>query len=493
MKKMFLILVVLLFTITFNACSDSEHSSYINISSDEIEANYKSEEYSINIESNCEWQILTDAQWIDVKDMLSGSGNQKLTFSIKANTEYDERESYLTINSLDGTTSASIRIKQMGKNGVIAGDTPNNIEIQSTGGSFNINVMTNTETNIKEKPNWIHIQNTRSLSEYSWNFYAEENTTGKTRYGTIVISGGEDNIRYSIAQNSIDILATKIEFEQDENIIIDTNNPIKLIPIFYPDNCNQRELSYTSNDTSIVEVNNNGELTPITNGVTTIVATNKNSKLSTSIQVTVKIKATEIMLKTEDGYNMYQNQFGLNSRTPINLSVIPENAYTGDIIYIPENKNLISIENGYFVTNSNIGETIINIKDQYSGCTTFLNAQIDRAFFWAGHESITQTLDGFIFVLRGGIKGGVNDFYEVRSVTVVDENNQLIAIADEITQPSNVVKFKTGELNFTELFNITTINSYNLPKLRFLISYKWNKDDEIYYEYVNIDLLTTVS
>ena len=104
---MFLILVVLLFTITFNACSDSEHSSYINISSDEIEANYKSEEYSINIESNCEWQILTDAQWIDVKDMLSGSGNQKLTFSIKANTEYDERESYLTINSLDGTTSAS--------------------------------------------------------------------------------------------------------------------------------------------------------------------------------------------------------------------------------------------------------------------------------------------------------------------------------------------------------------------------------------------------
>lgn len=482
----------MLFTIAFNACSDSEHSSYINISSDEIEVDYKPEEYSINIESNCEWQILTDAQWIDVKDMLSGSGNQKLTFFIKANPEYNGRESYLTINSLDGTVSASIKIKQIGKNGIIAGNTPNNIEIQSTGGPFNIDIMTNTETNIKEKPDWIHIQNSRSLSEYSWNFYAEENATGKTRNGIVIISGGEDNIRYSIEQKSIDILATKIEFEQGESITIDTNNPLKLIPIFYPDNCNQRELTYTSSDTSIVTVNNNGELTPITNGIATVVATNKISNQSTFIQVIVKIKATEIMLKAEDGYNMYQCQFGLNSKTPINLYVKPENAYTGDIIYIPENKNLISIENGYFITNSNIGETIINIKDQYSGCTTFLNAQIDRAFFWAGHESITQTLDGFIFVLRGGIKGGVNDFYEVRSVTVVDENNQLIAIVDEITQPSNVVRFKTGELNFTKLFNITTINDYNLPKLRFLISYKWNDNDEIYYEYIDIDLLVSV-
>lgn len=75
---------------------------------------------------------------------------------------------------------------------------------------------------------------------------------------------------------------------------------------------------------------------------------------------------------------------------------------------------------------------------------------------------------------------------------VVDENGILISSSEIISPPSYEVSFTTGELNFTELFGLTSINGNNLPKLRFLVTYKWNDSKELYYEYVDIDFSSAV-
>lgn len=491
MRKVFLILAALAPLLCLNSCSDDESEYYISSSSNVIEAGYEEGIYYIDIQSNCEWVATSDEGWIELSSQ-SGKGNTRLSLNINENKEYEERNADITISSIDHSASFSVQVKQSERSGIAQGDTSKSIDIPAQGGDFEIDILANTESRITKKPDWISLSDSRSMTGYVWRFHAEENSTGQSRNGYITISGGEDEINYSIYQKSIDILAEKIEFQEGESILINSNDPVSLTPVFYPENCNKKEISYKSSDESILKVDNYGEITPIRNGACIVSLIDEPSGKSASINVTVKIRAEKIIPISDEGYYMYQSNFGLNSKTKLNLYIEPENAYTEDIRYVSDNPSVIYADNGYLITNDNIGKAHIDIIDDYSGCTSFLEADINRAFFVAGYDWMSEMVYGYVFVLKGWIKGGPNDTYEVLKANVVDENGILISSSEIISPPSYEVSFTTGELNFTELFGLTSINGNNLPKLRFLVTYKWNDSKELYYEYVDIDFSSAV-
>ena len=463
MKKLhsFLSLVSALMMLCLVACSDEE-KAYVTLSVETLEAESDAGEYTFNIESNCDWAISSDADWISIQEP-SGTGSATITFSVIRNTNYDEREAVIQVTSLDGSASDEISVIQKEKLGIDKGETTTYMEIPAEGGNFTINIQSNTECEVTQMPDWISHAGTRSLQPYDINLLAEENNSGETRNGTIVIKGGDDKLTFNVAQPSIEILAEAITFEQGNEMIFVGNYGGTLVPVFYPENCTNRELVWSSSNPEVMTVDQNGTLSVVNNGTTVITAFNEASGKSATATITVKIRANDMALQDEYGNLMLNSTIYCNSRTKISLYTEPANAYTDEVEFSSGNPDLVSISDGYIVGGA----------------------------LWAGFKSINQTNSGLIYILGGGIRCGAGNTIEVLSAWVTDATGVVIASVDQTSQPSNEVTFQTGALNFTDLFGTTSIG-INMPSLRFVVAYKLNGSSEIYQENVNINLNTQV-
>ena len=491
MKKLhsFLSLVSALMMLCLVACSDEE-KAYVTLSVETLEAESDAGEYTFNIESNCDWAISSDADWISIQEP-SGTGSATITFSVIRNTNYDEREAVIQVTSLDGSASDEISVIQKEKLGIDKGETTTYMEIPAEGGNFTINIQSNTECEVTQMPDWISHAGTRSLQPYDINLLAEENNSGETRTGTIVIKGGDDKLTFNVAQPSIEILAEAITFEQGNEMIFVGNYGGTLVPVFYPENCTNRELVWSSSNPEVMTVDQNGTLSVVNNGTTVVTALNEASGKSAATTITVKIRANDMALQDEYGNLMLNSTIYCNSRTKFRLYTSPSNAYKDEVSYSSENPDLVSISDGYIVGGAKTGSTTIHIIDNYTGNTYSTNITVSRVTLWAGFKNMTQTNSGFIYILGGGIRCGSGNTIEVLSAWVTDATGVVIASVDQISQPSNEVTFQTGALNFTDLFGITSIGT-NMPYLRFVVAYRLNGNSEIYQDFVDINLGTQV-
>lgn len=482
MKKTILLAMTVLGLV---GCSDEE-KAYISLTEETIEATYTPGAYSLHIEANCDWEASADASWVTPNES-TGTGTTELTFTVSSNPEYEDRTATLTIQSIDGSAMATLQITQHEKEGVNKGDTPVLVDIPADGGTFSINVLTNTQCQVVEMPEWVSLIDTRSLHPESLDFTAEENRTGETRSGRITIEGGEDKLYYTVTQPSIEILAESISFQQGTELTIDGNYSVTLTPVFQPENCTNRELIWSSSASDILEVDANGTITPVTNGIAVVTALNEVSGLSATMTVLVKIRANDIALADENGNLMLNPTLYCNSRTKFSLYTNPTNAYTDEVSYSSENPDLVSISDGYLVTGAQTGSTTIHIIDNYTGNSYSTYVTVSRVSLWAGYKSITQTNEGIIYILGGGIRGGDGDTIDVLSAWVADNTGRAICSIESASQPSNEVTFQTGAINFTELFGVTSIG-VNMPSLRFLVAYRLNGSSEIYQDFVDINL-----
>ena len=482
MKKAILLAMTVLGLV---GCSDEE-KAYISLTEETIEATYTPGSYSLHIEANCDWEASADASWVTPNES-TGSGTTELTFTVSSNPEYEDRTATLTIQSIDGSAMATLQITQHEKEGMNKGDTPVLVDIPADGGTFAINVLTNTQCQVVEMPEWVSLIDTRSLHPESLDFTAEENRTGETRSGRITIEGGEDKLYYTVTQPSIEILAESISFQQGTELTIDGNYSVTLTPVFQPENCTNRELIWSSSAPDILEVDANGTITPVTNGIAVVTALNEVSGLSATMTVLVKIRANDIALADENGDYLYSPTFYCNSRTKINLYTDPSNAYTGEVSIHTDNPNVLTVtSDGYVVTGSQTGSATLYMIDYYAGLSHPVSVTVERATIGAGFKSILQTYDGFIYILGGNMHAGPDDVIELIGGWVLDENGQVLAMIERISQPSYEVLFETGEMNFTELFGIYTIG-INMPSLRFVLNYTIN-NGETYQDIVDINL-----
>lgn len=278
-----------------------------------------------------------------------------------------------------------------------------------------------------------------------------------------------------------------ISFEEGSSLLIDNNNPYELIPIFFPENSSEKDIVWSSSNKDVLVVED-GILKVVNNGNCTIKASGPNG-VSASINVTVKIKLESIIPISEAGYNMYSDKWGFGHKGKLSFKVKPENAYLGELVYTSSNPDIVSIEDGYLIANSSkSGLSRIEIADSYSGVSTFIDIEVDRCFFYAGNTGINQMVYGLMISFGGGIySNNPNDRFEITNVTVVDKNDYVIAFANYIGSPSNRVTFSTGEINITEMFGMTTYDFEKLSELDFLIGYKYNGGNEVYWKYVDID------
>lgn len=491
MKKV-LFLLPLLFALW--GCSSDEkqkeidEKQQVSLDLSTLKANPYSKEYTVNIKANCNWNIdSNNLEWVTLSKN-NGFSNYSLIISVAANDTYSERETTLTVTSEDGSSKVKLEIIQESNKGIIA-ENDKNITLEGDGGKFSIRIKTNIEDLSIDTPSWITLidNKTRALEDRTLNFEASINDTKSLRSGVISIKGEGNELEYIVNQEPIKILPSSIIFAEGDNLLLSDNSDYELVPIFYPEDCTEKELTWMSSNESAISVSN-GILKVHDNGDAIISAQNIESGITASINVTVKIKAVRIIPISEEGSYMYTANWGFGYKGSIGIKAEPDNSYLGDLVYHSSNPAIVAFDNNIFIANSSqSGTSKIQITDSYSGQSAYVDITVKRAFLAAGSKNINQTTGKLLISYKGRIYTNTSDKFEVISVSLVDESDRLIAIASEIESPSNSVYFYTDHVDMTSLFGITVIKPDQLPKLRFLVRYKYMSQE--YEEYVDVDIL----
>lgn len=491
MKKVLFILPLLFVLL---GCSSGEKQNEIDekqqvtLDLSILKANSYNKEYTVKINANCNWSINSEnPDWITLSKN-NGFSNSNLIITVSKNETYSDRKTILTVASEDGSSKANLEVVQESNKGIVA-DDDKNIMLEGNGGEFSIKIKTNIENLSIDTPFWITLidNKTRTLEDRTLNFKASINDSKSSRSGVISIKGEGEGLEYTVSQEPIKILPSNISFVEGDNLLLSDNSNYELVPVFYPENCTEKELIWTSSDENVISVSN-GILKVHNNGEVIISAKNVESDVTASVNVTVKIKAIRIIPISEGGDYMYTANWGFGYKGKIGIKAEPDNSYLGDLIYHSSNPDIVSFDNNTFVANSSqSGTSRIQITDSYSGEYAYVDIAVKRAFLAAGSKNINQTTGKLLISYKGRIYTNTSDKFEVMSVTLVDESDRLIAIASEIESPSNNVYFYTDHVDMTSLFGITVIKPGQLPNLRFLVHYKYLSQE--YEEYVDVDIL----
>lgn len=116
MKK----LIFLIFAITFliaTSCNSKDNSdireSYISPLETYIEVLADQESYSIEIQSNTDWNATSNEEWITILTPTGNAGVSELQFSVAQLEEKSSREGQILVTGTSSNTSTTIRIKQV--------------------------------------------------------------------------------------------------------------------------------------------------------------------------------------------------------------------------------------------------------------------------------------------------------------------------------------------------------------------------------------------
>lgn len=484
--KNFIFLFLAVFA--FISCSSDDESQSVSFSQRELKVDSGSGRYEVKVQSNCKWEVRrNDSQW-SYSTKYGEYPNEIVEIIVNANDTYSERTAVITVVSEDGSSVSEMKIIQEENKGLKGDDVMG--EFSGEMQEIVIAVKTNIEELSVKHPDWVvPVKEGRSLSDKSYRFTLSRNDSGSERIGDVVLSGEGRSWTYTVKQKYLAVLPSKILFEEGESILLQNNSDFILTPVFYPENCTEKDLQWFSDDENVVSVSD-GVLRVVGNGDVVVSAKSTVADVNASISVSIKIKATGIIPADDYGYNMYSAEWVFGQRKKINLKTEPSNAYLGNIIYSSSNPDVVSVEDGILFTSfSNEGSSVINIKDSYSGLSTFVNVTVKRCITYAGFKNISQNVGALMMSFGGGVHSGT---VEVLSAVLVDENNRALTMANQISAPSDWVRFSTDHINMTSIFGITVIDKNRLPKLRFLVSYRCNGGFQIYQEYIDVNILTQV-
>ena len=195
MKKILTLLAIALVGLT--SCTpeeeeivppEPEQEAYLNVYYDDIVFPSDGGEDSFEIDSNTDWVIASDADWLTVEPS-EGKGNGLITLTASASDVYDDRNTVITVRAGDKTETFTVTQKYAEALLV----TKNKFDIPQEGGDFTIEIQSNISYEIQidsDSQSWIsEAPQSKALTTYTHTFSVESNPNTTKRDGSIEIIG----------------------------------------------------------------------------------------------------------------------------------------------------------------------------------------------------------------------------------------------------------------------------------------------------------------
>ena len=184
--------------------------------------------------------------------------------------------------------------------------------------------------------------------------------------------GYTDTATIEVTSNKNEIDEKTIAFSES-SYTVGVNGTISLTPIITPSNATFKSVRFTSSDSSIATVDENGVVKGIKEGTVNITAETYHNHLKATTTVIVKyIPVTSVMLNVSSEVTIKNGE-----TTTIVATVLPSNASDKTVTYKSDNPSIATIDNNGIVTAKGVGRTTITITPKGGGnpATTIINVK----------------------------------------------------------------------------------------------------------------------
>ena len=192
MKKVLTLLAIALAALTSCKPDEEEISPsevYLNVYYDDIVFPSDGGEDSFEIESNGDWVISNDADWLTIEPS-EGKGSCSIALTASASDLYDDRNTVITVYA--GENVETFTVTQKYAEALLV--TKNKFDIPQEGGEFTVEVQSNISYEIvidEDCQSWIsEVPQSKALNTYTHTFSVESNQDTSKREGSIEIIGG---------------------------------------------------------------------------------------------------------------------------------------------------------------------------------------------------------------------------------------------------------------------------------------------------------------
>ena len=163
-------------------------STYLNVYYDDIVFPSKGGEDDFDIESNTDWTISNNSDWLTIEP-TEGNGNASITLTASASDVYDDRNTVITVKAGDKTETFTVTQKYAEALLV----TKNKFDIPQEGGDFTIEIQSNISYEIQidsDSQSWIsEAPQSKALTAYTHTFSVKSNPNTTKRDGSLEIIG----------------------------------------------------------------------------------------------------------------------------------------------------------------------------------------------------------------------------------------------------------------------------------------------------------------
>ncbi len=156
---------------------------FLNVSPSNIEFNADSCSFELVVNSNTEWHINENIDWL-IFSPSSGNNDTIVSVFCCKNNSANFRESYCTISDTNLTTT--IYIKQFAKKYIEV--LQKKIELENDSSSFNFIIYSNTDWQITNNNNWLNVDKFSGLNIDTILVNYSKNSSEDERKGTLSIS-----------------------------------------------------------------------------------------------------------------------------------------------------------------------------------------------------------------------------------------------------------------------------------------------------------------
>lgn len=327
----------------------------------------------VEVQANIDYSISPSVSWI-VHTGTKALSNRKLSFSIKENTSYDEREGRIILRpQVSGVQEQVISVRQAQKEGIVVEKTI--YDMPYGGGAVEIKVQANVDFDVKINANWIHYVQTKSLSTSTICLNVDENSSDNSRSGKIDIKQKNGSISYTITINQAErVRVTGISL-QENNLRMKVGESRQLTAEVLPSNAANKTVNWKSSIESIATVDNNGVVKGKGIGSATITATTADGGYKATCSISV-VDASTIFVEsvTLDEHSKTYNRTEGTTTFTLGAVLTPNYATNKDVNWTNSNSSIVSIQpNGLkcecTIYLSKTGTTNITVTTEDGGLT----------------------------------------------------------------------------------------------------------------------------
>lgn len=189
---------------------------------------------------------------------------------------------------------------------------------------------------------------------------------------TAADGGYTDTATIEVTSNRNEIDEKTISFSES-SYTVGVNGTISLTPIITPSNATFKSVHFTSSDSSIATVDDNGVVKGIKEGTVKITAETYHNHLKATTTVIVKyIPVSSVKLNVSSEVTLRKG-----ATIALVATVLPSNASDKTVTYKSDNPSIATIDNNGIVTGKGIGRTTITIIPNGGGtqATTIINVK----------------------------------------------------------------------------------------------------------------------